>query len=124
MKTTFWSVCTLAVIALFGGVYFSTAQMTDAPVVLSDSQMEQLSGTRTDWTCQHFPACPNITCTSANLVMQHGFTGCYSCETQPNDTCSYSTYTCKTCLWAQYHAQCGGKIVISGLETWHKCDLN
>lgn len=45
MKTKFWSVCTIAVLALLGGVYFSTAQMSDAPLVLSDSQMEQLSGT-------------------------------------------------------------------------------
>lgn len=51
MKAKFWSVCTITVLTLLGGVYFSTAQMSDTPLVLSDSQMEQLSGTRVDWTC-------------------------------------------------------------------------
>ena len=87
MKTKFWSVCTIAVLALLSGVYFSTAQMSDVPLVLSDSQMEQLSGTRVDWRCQEFEACDTVSCDSETLVRQEGIDGCYSCETYPNDTC-------------------------------------
>ena len=124
MKAKFGSVCTIAVLTLLGGVYFSTAQMSDAPLVLSDSQMEQLSGTRIDWTCQHFAPCSNITCNSTNLITQTGYTGCYSCETLPNDTCYYAGYWCTTCVWLQYHATCGGKVVSGGREKWNACDLN
>jgi hypothetical protein len=124
MKTKFWSVCTIAVLALLGSVYFLTAQMSDAPVVLSDSQMEQLSGTRVDWTCKEFEACDNITCNSTNLVKQTGRTGCYSCDTLPNDTCYYSRITCSTCAWVQYKRRCGGEELSRGWESYSECSLS
>ena len=124
MKTKFWSVCTITVLALLGSVYFSTAQMSDAPSVLSDSQMEQLSGTRVDWTCEEFTACSNITCNSTNLIRQTGYTGCYSCDTLPNDTCYYASVTCRTCRWEQYRTSCGGRILSWGQEEYNECDLN
>ncbi len=124
MKTKFWSVCTIAVLTLLGGVYFSTAQMSDAPSVLSDSQMEQLSGTLVDWTCQEFEACDDITCKSTTLVRQEGIDGCYSCETYPNDTCYYAYSSCYTCFWVQYKTICSGKILNTGFEEYRECDLN
>lgn len=124
MKTKFWSVCTITVLALFGGVYFSTAQMSDTPLVLSDSQMEQLSGTRVDWTCQEFKPCARVTCNSTNLIEQIGHDGCYSCETYPNDTCDYAASECSTCTWVQYETRCRGAVLNAGDTSYNKCDLN
>ena len=124
MKTKFWSICTITVLVLLGGVYFSTAQMSDAPSALSDSQMEQLSGTRVDWTCKEFEACDDITCNSTTLKEQTGRTGCYSCETLPNDTCYYSRLSCSTCTWVQYRSRCKGIEVNRGRESYSKCNLS
>ncbi len=125
MKTKFWSVCTIAVLALLGGVYFSTAQISDAPLVLSDSQMEQLSGTRVDWTCQQFQPCIDVSCNSSNLYEQTGISGCYSCETYANDTCYYSNRQCSTCRWVQYRVHCGEvNPLSSGRESYSECALS
>ncbi len=124
MKTKFWSVCTITVLGLFGGVYFSTAQMSDAPVVLSDSQMEQLSGTRVDWTCKEFQKCTSVQCNSTNLITQTGISGCFSCETYANDTCYYAYMQCSTCIWVQYKNKCGGLRLNVGSEDYNECDLN
>ena len=124
MKAKFWSVCTITVLALLSGVYFSTAQMSDAPSVLSDSQMEQLSGTRVDWTCKRFQACTSISCNSTNLITQVGINDCYSCETQLYDNCYYSFQICYTCVWQQYASRCRGSVINTGGTQYNKCDLN
>lgn len=111
MKTKFWSVCTIAVLALLGGVYFSTAQMSDAPLVLSDSQMEQLSGTgiRMDWDCVYADLCTSIPCDEDTLIETvAGDSTCTLCETEENNTCDSLGHYCVTCTVRQYINSCSG----------------
>ena len=113
MKTKFWTGYLLAVLIMLSGVYFVTAQMSDAPLVLSNLEMEQLSGTLTDWDCVEMEACTSIPCNNNNLQEVKGFTGCYSCETTPNLVCFYldkdihGREYCVTCAIYQYEHTCG-----------------
>ena len=54
MEIKFWPRYLFAVLIGFSGIYYATAQMSDVPFVLSDSQMEQLAGADTyaGWRCK------------------------------------------------------------------------
>ena len=109
MISKFWRVYLIAVSLLLGGIYFSTAQMSDVPLVLSDTEMEQMSGTLFDWDCIYADLCDTIPCTSSSLTStKPGASSCTLCETLPNDTCYPESYHCITCTVRIYHNSCSG----------------
>ncbi|RKU31295.1 hypothetical protein C6497_02045 [Candidatus Poribacteria bacterium] len=85
-----------------------TADMSNAPLVLSDLQMELLSGTEMlmDWDCIFMDPCQDIPCNN-NLLQVDGVKGCKGCETAPNLTCYLiGSITCDTCRVWQYQTSC------------------
>lgn len=123
MKTKFWTGYLLTMLFVLSGVYFVTAQMSDVPLVLSDTKMEQLSGTLTDWDCIKFSPCANVPCNNNNLMEVRGISGCYSCETSPNLTCFYKDVgDCDTCVAFQYEDRCGGDLLRSLYTTYRECE--
>ena len=83
MEIKFWPRYLFAVLIGLSGIYYATAQMSDVPFVLSDSQMEQLAGADTyaGWICKEMKPCKDVLCNSLNLKRVYGSTGCKSCET-------------------------------------------
>lgn len=118
MRTKFWIGYLLFVFAMLGGTYFVTSQTLEVPLVLSDSQMEQLSGSLLGWECTEMEACMNIPCNNNNMLKVQGYSGCWSCETAPNLTCYYEDKDkrglphCKTCAVYQYSQACETQYLI------------
>lgn len=112
MEIKFWPCYLFAVLIGLSGIYYATAQMSDVPFVLSDSQMEQLTGADTyeGWTCNEMEPCQDVLCNSLNLKRVYGNTGCKSCETAPNNNNVSCTYEgkCYTCLTIYFESECGG----------------
>ncbi|RKU33246.1 hypothetical protein C6499_01835 [Candidatus Poribacteria bacterium] len=129
MKTKFWIGYLFSVLVMLGGVYFVIASMSDAPLVLSDSQMKQLLGsddTYTHWTCTQMEACFSAACLQDTLRERTGVKGCYSCESTPNNnnsTCTYLDDYCNTCITVQFVDKCGGEVDEKASEetSYRKC---
>lgn len=128
MKTKFWTGYLLATLFLLSGVYFITAQISDVPFVLSDTQMEQLSGSLLDWECTEMAPCINgiAPCHNNTLMEIEGYTGCYTCETAPNLTCYYEDKDnrglshCRTCVVRYFRKTCETKNQIGAQVTSYK----
>lgn len=124
MKTKFWLPYLLIVFLLIGGGYFVLAGMSDVPLTLSESQMEELSGTLLDWDCIPIPPCDNIPCDNNTLEEQFGINWTKTCETDPNATCYWKEpaeygWVCSQCT---YYDECGGEISGCAHETWRECE--
>ena len=124
MKTKFWIGYSIAVLITMGCAYFVTAQISEVPLVLSDSQMEQLSGALTDWDCVQMESCTSTSgCNNNTLLSIIGSVNCNSCETRPNTTCFYPNDVayCVTCTVIQYKHRCGGKIEETNETKYKEC---
>jgi hypothetical protein len=128
MKIKFWTGYLFAVLIILSGIYYATAQMSDVPFILSDSQMEQLTGAEEleGWICTTIPGCPDVLCNSLNLKRVYGHS-CKTCETAPNNnnvSCTPNESRCTTCLIIYYENECGGWFDYQESErTWvNKCD--
>lgn len=128
MEIKFWTRYLFAVLIILSGIYYATAQMSDVPFILSDSQMEQLSGVTEykGWECITVLGCPEVLCNPKNLKRVYSNDDCTTCETAPNNNNVSCTYTgkCYTCLTIYYKKKCGGKFDYRESEyTWlRSCD--
>lgn len=123
MKTKFWIGYSLTLLIMIGCAHFILAQTSEVPLVLSDSQMEQLSGALTDWDCVRMEACTSIPCNNNNLIRVVGSTNCNSCETSPNTTCFYrdDRAICYTCTMYQYKDKCYGEVEEVNETKYREC---
>ena len=116
MKAKFWTGYLFAVLVMLGGVHFLTAQMPETPLTLSDSQMEELSGTRGGWNCVWATPCVAVSCTSnTHTKTSPGSSTCTTCETDINASCYSSSFDCTTCTVTVYRSGCSG-----ASETYHE----
>ena len=125
MKTRFWGVYALFAVVLLGAVYFSTAQMSNVPLALSDTEMETLFGGLSNWKCYIFPPeCTTTPCNNNTLTEIHGNTWCKACETSPGSTCTHTvpkTY-CQTCAATFYSDVCHGTVASVNATHYRGCD--
>jgi len=121
MKKKFWSLYLLGVFLLLGGFYWSTAEVSDVPLTLSDTQMEQLSGSLYDWDCIGIPPCSNVPCDNNTHTEESGMNWCTTCETDPNNTCYYLSTYCTVCFVKIYYEDCSGDFDWY-TESWRECE--
>lgn len=121
MKTKFWLVYFLAVLPLICGIYFATAESSDVPLALSSTQMEQLLGSDINWACNELQPCSDIPCDNNTLESWEGFTGCHTCEYEPNEVCYKKTSYCVTCKHWQYDPDCNGTMRLVGEDNYRDC---
>ena len=108
MKAKFWTGYLFAMLVMLGGVHFLTAQMSDTPLTLSDSQMEELSGTLSGWNCISATPCAAVSCTSNTRTKTSSGNSCTTCETDTNATCFPQVLNCTTCTVTVYQSGCSG----------------
>ena len=121
MKTKFWRLYLPIVFLFLGVVYWSTAEMSDVPLALSDTQMEQLSGSLIDWDCIAIPPCGGVPCNNNNHVEVVPMWWCTTCETDPSNTCYYEVTYCTVCQVRIYYEDCSGQYD-SYYESWRECE--
>ncbi len=126
MKAKFWFCYFIATLVILSGVYMGTADMSNAPLVLSDLQMELLSGTEMlmDWECIFMDPCQDMPCNNNNLLEVDGVTGCTGCEVAPNLNCYLKgdIITCVTCRVWQYPTSCDDAPKLVYTTSYKECE--